>query len=73
MQQAASRGTTLQALTVILKNPDHPHFMRALEYATDRGYGRELQPIGGDLNVVHGVLRVPATETPEAWSKRLAT
>lgn len=28
------------AIQRILENPDHPHFMRALEYLTDRGYGK---------------------------------
>jgi hypothetical protein len=30
-----------------------------------------MERFEGNLNLAHGVLRVPATETPEQWSKRL--
>lgn len=34
----SSREETVTALGKILKNPDHPHFMKAQAYVSDRGY-----------------------------------
>lgn len=34
----ASRARTVAALSKILKDKDHPLFMKALQYASDRGY-----------------------------------
>lgn len=45
MRSLASADETMKALTKILKNGNHPMFMRALEYVTDRGYGKATQPI----------------------------
>ena len=29
----------------VLSNPDHPQFMKALEYATNHGYGRAKESV----------------------------
>lgn len=40
MAECASRDETIEALEEILRDRDHPHFMRALEFCADRGYGK---------------------------------
>ncbi len=40
----ASREETVKALEQILSDPDHPHFIRALQFAADPGYGRRGNP-----------------------------
>jgi hypothetical protein len=48
MAGLASWSEVHTALESILRDPEHPHWMRALEYATERGYGKVTQPVGGD-------------------------
>ena len=43
MRALASRDDVLAALEQILKNPNHPHFLRAWQEASDRGYGKAAQ------------------------------
>lgn len=45
MRALASSEELLKAIAAILKDKDHPHFVRALTFAADRGYGRPTQPI----------------------------
>jgi hypothetical protein len=43
----ASRDEVLEHVNaVLMQGPDHPYFDRALQYATDHGYGRPKQDIG---------------------------
>lgn len=51
MALLASRAKTVKQVEEILDDKDHQHFMRALEYATDRGYGKEAQPLDGELTI----------------------
>ena len=45
MSACVSREQTLKALEEILADRDHPHFMRALEFAAARGYGAVKQEV----------------------------
>lgn len=47
-QAMASREATFAAVTRILADPTHPHFMSALKWASEHGYGKPAQPIAGD-------------------------
>jgi hypothetical protein len=54
----ASGEETVAAVTSILANPQHPHFMAALKWASDRGYGQPAQPLtgaNGDGPIAHRV------------------
>lgn len=47
LRAMASRDEVLNHVSeVLLAGPDHPYFDRALQYATDHGYGRPKQDIG---------------------------
>lgn len=54
----ASWSRTLGAVEAILADPNHPHFMRALDYVSERGYGKVAQgmevsaPGGGPVEVL---------------------
>lgn len=46
----ASRDETLDHVDAVLKaGPDHPFFDRALQYVTDHGYGKAMQPVQHDV------------------------
>lgn len=45
LQALASWDEVLVTLERILRDPDHPQFMRALEYCADRGYGKPPQQV----------------------------
>lgn len=49
MAELASTRSTVAAVKKILKNPDHPHFMNAWKWATERGFGKVAEPI--DLRI----------------------
>ena len=54
-RRLASRKATVVQIEKILTDGDHPHFMKALAWAADRGFGRAAAPIeisGGDDNGV---------------------
>lgn len=55
MQLIASRTKTAKNLEKILDDADHSQFMKALEFAADRGYGKVPQavtgPEGGPLTI----------------------
>lgn len=44
MALLAARAKTAKNIESILDDPKHPQFMKALEFAADRGYGRVEQP-----------------------------
>ncbi len=45
MQHLATREETIAVLTQILADPQHPHFMRALEFCAERGFGKVPAPV----------------------------
>ncbi len=45
MRSLASSEETLRELCLILKDHNHPHFVKALTFCADRGYGKPTQPI----------------------------
>ena len=51
LREAASSDTVLAGLQLILKDPSHPQFLKALEFAAERGYGKEVQPMEGGLTL----------------------
>lgn len=58
----ASREATRRAVDRILGNENHPHFMAALRWATDRGYGKPDQTLDVTASVEH---RAP--DPPMVW------
>ncbi len=63
----ASRDETIRALAAILENPDHPHFIQALKFAADRGYGRPTQPVALEGLAPRVVIVAPPKLTTEEW------
>lgn len=48
LRELASTNRTMAGLKQILADPAHPHYLKALEFAADRGYGKPTQLVGGD-------------------------
>jgi hypothetical protein len=67
MATLASRVETVAQLEKILNNPDHPQFMRAMEFVADRGHGRVAHEvtnrIAGPVVVTVRVVREGARRT----------
>ena len=69
MRELASLAEQQGYVEAVLKDPTHPHWMRALEYVTERGYGKAPQTVevtgegGGavktELTIRWGGLEVP--------------
>ena len=68
----ASREETIRALAAILEDPNHPHFIHALKFAADRGYGRPTQPLQIDADNRVVVLVAPEKLSNEEWMARYA-
>lgn len=51
LRELASRPETVAGLDAILSDPGHPQYLRALEFVTERGYGKEPQAIEGGLSL----------------------
>lgn len=51
LREAVSADAVLEALERILRDPDHPAFLRAVEFAAERGYGKEASPVEGGLTL----------------------
>lgn len=51
LRELASRPETISGLDAILSDPSHPQYLRALEFVTERGYGKEPQGIEGGLSL----------------------
>lgn len=64
----ASREETVRALETILADPNHPHFIQALKFAADRGYGHPNHNVSLDVPAV--VLVAPGKLTTEEWMRR---
>ncbi len=62
LAELASREETVAALEAILSDPNHPQFMKALQFAADRGYSMLTKPdsastpllVVGDLQSLNG-------------------
>ncbi len=63
----ASREETIRALAAILEDPNHPHFIQALKFAADRGYGRPTQPVSVEGLAPQVVIVAPPKLTTEEW------
>lgn len=52
-RELASRDETVQAVTAILADRDHPAYLGALKWASEHGYGRPTQPVehAGDVTL----------------------
>lgn len=46
-RELASRDDTMNAIVGILSDPSHPHFLSALRWASEHGYGKPAQPVTG--------------------------
>lgn len=68
MASLASREQTIRALAHILENPSHPHFLGALKFVAERGYGLPLQTIDVDSQQ-RFVIEVPAKVTVAEWTE----
>lgn len=64
MALIAARAKTAKNLEAILDDPDHPQFMKAVEFTSDRGFGKV--PASVDLTSkgekLSGVVILPPTE-----------
>lgn len=58
-EMASSEKVLAHVLTVLEQGPEHPYFDRALQYATDHGYGKPKQEIehGGKVTLEHLLAR----------------
>lgn len=65
-----SREETLAALEAILRNPDHPHFIQALRYASDRGYGLPTQSLKVEDEGPAVVIVAPEKRGAEEWMRK---
>ncbi len=66
LRAMASRDEVLNHVSeVLLAGPDHPYFDRALQYATDHGYGRPTQPVEHSGKVTLETLLTASHQRPE--------
>lgn len=65
LRAMASRDEVMAHVeTVLMAGPEHPFFDRALQYATDHGYGRATQPIEHSGSVTLESLLAAASGQP---------
>ena len=53
----ASSDDTLAHVRAVLADPLHPHWFRALEFAAERGFGKEVAPVEQSGEVTIRVVR----------------
>lgn len=51
LRELASSDSAIAGLTAIINDPTHPHYLKALEFAAERGYGKEAQTVEGDMRL----------------------
>lgn len=51
LREMASSDQTLAGVRSILQDPTHPQYLKALEFAAERGYGKEAQTVEGDMRL----------------------
>jgi hypothetical protein len=71
----------MREVELILTDRNHPQFMRALEWATERAHGKLPNKIEGEVKAVTGVILLPEVtwgapqppaNTPQEAMSRLA-
>ena len=72
MAALASREETIRALAIILADPEHAHFIQALKFAADRGYGRPSQSVTLESEEPQVVVVAPPKLSKEEWIARYA-
>lgn len=68
----ATRDATVAAVTAILSDPTHQHYMSALKWAAEHGYGKPKETVEHTGEVKHGVVILPpvmATAAPKSVAK----
>lgn len=68
LRAMASRDEVMTHVeTVLLAGPEHPFFDRALQYVTDHGYGRAMQPVShsGNIGIVSLLEAAHAARDPK--------
>lgn len=51
LRDLVSSDDAIARLAAILSDPAHPQFLRAMEFAAERGYGKEAQALEGDVRL----------------------
>lgn len=51
LRELVSSDAALERLGAILADPTHPQFLRAMEFAAERGFGKEAQALEGELRL----------------------
>jgi ABC-type phosphate transport system auxiliary subunit len=51
MRELAGSDEAVHGLQSILRDPTHPQYLKALEFAAERGYGKEAQTVEGDMRL----------------------
>lgn len=70
MRKLVNRKDVTDYLTECVKGTYGPKFhVAALQYATDRAYGKAQQTVELSGSVQGGVLMVPTPVDPESWAK----
>jgi hypothetical protein len=59
LAELVSRGDVIREVELILTDRNHPQFMRALEWATERAHGKLPNRIEGEVKAVTGVILLP--------------
>jgi hypothetical protein len=63
-RELASRAETIEAVSGILQNPDHPAYLGALKWATENGYGKPHQTVSSENLHRHAVIVLPPLLPP---------
>jgi hypothetical protein len=71
MRELATRQETEAQLITILSDSKHPHFLKALQYATEHGYGRATEHVEHSGAVVQYVVETPSKFTDRgSWQRQ---
>jgi hypothetical protein len=73
MREMVNRKKALGFLERCIDGEFGPRFhVQAVQYATDRAYGKASQPVEMSGRLEGGVLRVPGVMDPDTWAKMAA-
>ncbi len=64
-RRLTTRKATVEAVKAILEDKTHPHFIGALKWATEHGYGKPKETVEVNATIQHGLLVVPSEIAPE--------
>jgi hypothetical protein len=71
MRALVSSEEAIESLRELIADPTSPHHMRAREYATERGYGKEAQAVDTTVRDVSYVIEVPpVAASAEEWARQ---